>query len=565
MHHHRTPGASGRAGGLRRAAKASLAALLSCLLAASPVATSLAEAAEAADDEVVGNLQIVAYTEDQTITDGHSFVVFTSYVDGLELDFTDLYGYYEMTDEYKAACEQDESLLTWRSQFEEAKAEVGSDITLEEYEKTDQFERSDAYPELYNAVYELGDKNFKSVEGEVKDGDERYRQTSYDCVLNSGEYISIGNYNLSSSSRKQTVGDAIANSTLKDELDKIIEDNLTGGHTKDEVIQILAEYLQRYLDGELNEAELTVMALKYLKGVLRGSGVEAFQLLLKNYQNRENLIDGDTKGGIYVNREIWRQKAYQTLCPNQIYSVDITRAQLERMMAYYNDGAESHYSVMTHNCVTVCTGAWNAAVGTDVDGNKTDLYLSGLDDSYKYLDGFFYTVRELRDNITELGEKDAGGTCYEAEVIRGVKLAEPEAETVAMHRLYNPYTGEHLYTASDVERGSLVGLGWNYEGVGWTAPTESSMPVYRLYNPYVAGGDHHYTTSEVEYEALGKQGWSQEGIAWYSDDAQGVPLYRQYNPYAATGTHNYTTSKGENDHLVGLGWNAEGIAWYGVK
>lgn len=136
---------------------------------------------------------------------------------------------------------------------------------------------------------------------------------------------------------------------------------------------------------------------------------------------------------------------------------------------------------------------------------------------------------------------------------------------VKMYRLYNPYTGEHLYTSSTDERDSLASKGWRREGVGWTAPAESATPVYRLYNPYVQGGDHHYTTSKAEYDALAKRGWRKEGIAWYSDDQKGVPLYRQYNPYARTGTHNYTADKGENDALVRLGWRAEGVGWYGVK
>ncbi|WP_248923032.1 BspA family leucine-rich repeat surface protein [Olsenella intestinalis] len=132
----------------------------------------------------------------------------------------------------------------------------------------------------------------------------------------------------------------------------------------------------------------------------------------------------------------------------------------------------------------------------------------------------------------------------------------------SMYRLYNPYTGEHFYTASPVEKDHLANIGWSYEGIGWVAPERSKSPVYRLYNPYA--GDHHYTMSAGERDNLKSVGWSDEGVGWYSDDAHGVPLYRQYNPYASVGTHNYTTSRGENDALVSIGWNAEGIGWYGV-
>jgi hypothetical protein len=138
----------------------------------------------------------------------------------------------------------------------------------------------------------------------------------------------------------------------------------------------------------------------------------------------------------------------------------------------------------------------------------------------------------------------------------------PEDRVRQMHRLYNPYSGEHFYTASVLERDSLTEAGWSYEGVGWVAPESSAEPVYRLYNAFA--GDHHYTTSAGERDALVAVGWSDEGVGWYSDEARGTPLYRQYNPYAQVGTHNYTTSREENDMLVSVGWNAEGVGWYGV-
>lgn len=137
---------------------------------------------------------------------------------------------------------------------------------------------------------------------------------------------------------------------------------------------------------------------------------------------------------------------------------------------------------------------------------------------------------------------------------------------IQMHRVYNPNSGEHFYTASSVERDSLVNAGWIYEGVGWTAAS-GKMPVYRLYS----GTDHHYTSSSFERDALIKAGWKDEGIGWYTENPSGVPLYRQFNPNVDpsasrnnSGSHNYTTSKAENDNLVAQGWQAEGIGWYGL-
>ncbi len=158
--------------------------------------------------------------------------------------------------------------------------------------------------------------------------------------------------------------------------------------------------------------------------------------------------------------------------------------------------------------------------------------------------------------------------------------------TQTMYRMYNPNSGEHLYTASAEERDNLVGVGWNYEknadgSDAWIAPSTSKTPVYRLYNPNVfdaAGnglGDHHYTTDKEEYDGLVEAGWSGEGIGWYSDDAEGVGMYRLYNPNAyalhMSGAHHYTAVESEAASLVAIGWNMERdvskgeAAWYGVK
>lgn len=139
----------------------------------------------------------------------------------------------------------------------------------------------------------------------------------------------------------------------------------------------------------------------------------------------------------------------------------------------------------------------------------------------------------------------------------------PEEIPVEMHRVYNPYSGEHFYTANVGEKDDLERIGWIYEGVGWVAPKLSKTPVYRLYNRY--SGDHHYTMNAKEKEALVKIGWTDEGIGWYSDDARGTPLYREYNPNMKACNHNYTVNQKEHAALIKLGWKDEGIGWYGLK
>ena len=135
------------------------------------------------------------------------------------------------------------------------------------------------------------------------------------------------------------------------------------------------------------------------------------------------------------------------------------------------------------------------------------------------------------------------------------------AEAADMHRLYNPNSGEHFYTANTNEKNHLAKVGWKSEGIGWTAPN-SGNAVYRLYNKNA--GDHHYTMNTNEKNNLVKVGWKYEGIGWYSDTKKAVPLYRAYNPNAKSGSHNYTVNYGEQQNLLKHGWQNEGIAWYGV-
>ena len=139
--------------------------------------------------------------------------------------------------------------------------------------------------------------------------------------------------------------------------------------------------------------------------------------------------------------------------------------------------------------------------------------------------------------------------------------AQTAPEGTAMHRLYNPNSGEHFFTANASERDGLEGVGWTYEGVAWTAPS-SGDPVYRLYNKY--GGEHHYTTSASERDGLVGAGWAYEGVGWRSSDAQATPLHRLYNPNAFANNHHYTTDTKERDWLVSLGWRYEGVGWYGL-
>ena len=129
-----------------------------------------------------------------------------------------------------------------------------------------------------------------------------------------------------------------------------------------------------------------------------------------------------------------------------------------------------------------------------------------------------------------------------------------------MFRMYDPNSGEHFYTGSTVERDNLVAAGWNYEGVGFTFPKNSGLPVYRLYEPVY--GEHLYTMDEKEKDALMAQGWNYEGIAFNSASEYEVVQYRLHNPNANRGAYHFTGSEEEKQNLIQAGWEYQGIGWY---
>lgn len=133
-----------------------------------------------------------------------------------------------------------------------------------------------------------------------------------------------------------------------------------------------------------------------------------------------------------------------------------------------------------------------------------------------------------------------------------------------MYRLYNRFSGEHLYTTDAHEVSVLTRGDWWDEGIGWISPVKSQIPVYRLYNRF--SGEHHYTIDVHEVQVLStRHHWTKEGIAWYSSPDKEVPVYRQYNPGLRIGQHHYTTDTNEykvnNSHH---GWRGEGIAWHAL-
>ncbi len=218
--------------------------------------------------------------------------------------------------------------------------------------------------------------------------------------------------------------------------------------------------------------------------------------------------------------------------------------------------------------IQVTCGETDKLVIATVDGNGTISY-AVKDGSEEYIDvdattGDLTIKKAGTAFVIVTADETATHAKATKEVTVTITDERVKENTIALYRLYNSYTKEHLYTDSTNERDVLSKSGWIYEGIAWYAPEKSNTPVYRFYNPVLR--DHHYTTDKHEKDVLSKKyGWKYEGIGWYSDDNKTVPIYRVFCPFITSGSHHFTVGKNEVKHLISVGWIDEKIGWYGVK
>lgn len=161
------------------------------------------------------------------------------------------------------------------------------------------------------------------------------------------------------------------------------------------------------------------------------------------------------------------------------------------------------------------------------------------------------------------------------------------AKVVEVVRLFNPWNGDHLFTWDEKEVFAAEKAGWTNEGTVWKAyghegdyrkfvnqDAKVGTPVYRLFNQY--SGEHLYTTSTEEYNKNVAAGWTGEGVSFYTVKAtDGKPaqnetsdkiinkskvdsVYRMFNPFAKVGTHLYGGIE-ENAKCLADGWKADNV------
>lgn len=235
----------------------------------------------------------------------------------------------------------------------------------------------------------------------------------------------------------------------------------------------------------------------------------------------------------------------------------------------YNAAQKNHLYTTDKNEVASLKKA-----GWTVDNSSKAVFYSGGDTPvYRVYNAGANGLHHLTTDKNEYTSLGKNGWKKEGISLYCVKTGEPAATEyykednsayVAIYRLYNPGTGEHLYTADANEKDTLYDKhGWGYEGIGWYT-LSSGTPVYRLFN--AKQNNHLYTTDTNEVKVLTTTaGWIRDNggkPVFYS--AGDTPIYRLYNK-KLSGIHLLTTDLNEYNTLARSGWTKEGVAVRSVK
>lgn len=159
-------------------------------------------------------------------------------------------------------------------------------------------------------------------------------------------------------------------------------------------------------------------------------------------------------------------------------------------------------------------------VGTNADVDDGNVYRFFNQETGSH----FYTASEVEKNsvVENLSNYIFEGVAYEAaDPIAGIDGVS------TVHRFLNQNTGVHLYTIDETEKNYVIEnlSNYSYEGEVFTAfdsQQEETIPIYRFYN--LAIDAHFYTASDIEREAVINElsDYSYEGIAYYAHPIEDV-------------------------------------------
>lgn len=140
------------------------------------------------------------------------------------------------------------------------------------------------------------------------------------------------------------------------------------------------------------------------------------------------------------------------------------------------------------------------------------------------------------------------------------------ASSDTLYRVYNPVTGEYLFTTSMSEVRQRQSAGWNLQTDQTRQTPRSGVAVWCLRNPI--SGDRNYVSDQNEVRVLTNiLGWVFENngnpVFYGAKSATNVPYYRLFS-VGSSHPHLFTPDADQRSQLLGSGWIDEGVAWYGV-
>ena len=143
-----------------------------------------------------------------------------------------------------------------------------------------------------------------------------------------------------------------------------------------------------------------------------------------------------------------------------------------------------------------------------------------------------------------------------------------QGATVSMWNLYSPILDSHVVVTSKDSYDFLISVGWQGQGVAYTALSEPgqvdgvpSMPLYRLYSEII--GTHFYATQKWAYDFLVSQGWKGEGIRAHvltRATPSAIALERFWHP--GKRRHFWSTDPADRTRLPAQGWEYNGVVGY---
>ncbi|MEM8830377.1 MAG: DUF4347 domain-containing protein [Cyanobacteria bacterium P01_G01_bin.19] len=262
--------------------------------------------------------------------------------------------------------------------------------------------------------------------------------------------------------------------------------------------------------------------------------------------------------------------------PESLSQLDLFAIQVEGGNTLEGDFDFSGFSInITEQTATVSAPVF-------LDDDSTDAIVNDNDPLTP--DDFTVTYSLQAGNGYEINPDQNSGTVSFFDTLEDVPPSNGgggnEDGEVTVYRFFEPNIGSHLYTSSEVERDSVRDNLTNYvfEGPSYKAldpltgeeqgENSNIVNAYRFFNPTT--GAHLYTTSEVErdsiIENLDEFVFEGEQFAVYNTDIgeETIPVHRFFDPNL--GVHFYTPSEVERQNVEDNlpNYDYEGIAYYAI-